>query len=152
MNNPAENLSETTSSVADQISTPAERLQHRAKETWETVQHRTGEVMHDGVTYVRENPIPIIIGALALGMTLGLLGGRREPTFRERYIEEPLHESRGMLLGALLALGAMFRNFFRSTSSGAEHLGHKVSEMDFRGSVAPLSKAAKRVREKAGWL
>ncbi|MDB6175306.1 MAG: hypothetical protein JWL59_4617 [Chthoniobacteraceae bacterium] len=152
MNNPADNLNETQSDVGEQSSHTMENLQQRAKQTWETVQDQTGRTMQEGATYVRENPVPVLIGALFLGLTLGLLSGHREPTFRERYIDEPLHESHGILLGALVALGALFRNFFKSASSNAETLAHRFSDVDLKGSAESLGKAAKSAGKKAGWM
>ncbi len=127
--------------------TAAEHFQERVRETWETVQDQTGRAVRESTAYARENPVPVILGALALGVVVGLMFSGREPSARERYIDEPLEESHGILLGLLVAIGAFFRSQFRSASCAAEDLAERVSH-DVRGGMKPLAKAAKRASKK----
>lgn len=46
---------------------------------------------------VKENPLPFVLGAFALGLVVGLSIPGREPTAREKYLEEPLDDIRRML-------------------------------------------------------
>lgn len=41
-------------------------------------QQRTHEALHAGSDYARQNPIPVVLGALAIGVAVGLLCGRRQ--------------------------------------------------------------------------
>lgn len=43
------------------------------------------EALHRADEYVRENPVPMILGALAIGFALGLLVHHSEPTPRSRW-------------------------------------------------------------------
>jgi len=59
------------------------------KDTCETVAAKTEVAIAQSNDYVRQHPLPVIAGALALGMALGCMIGmsqRHEPTFRQRYL------------------------------------------------------------------
>ncbi len=142
-NNPEDNLNH----LSDNPSGAAENLQDRAEEMWETVQDQTGRAVREGTAYVRENPVPVVVGALAFGVVLGLLFSGRESSARERYVDEPLENTHGLLLGLLVAIGAFFRNQLKSASSAAEDFTDRVRH-DVRGGLKPLRKAAKRVSKK----
>jgi hypothetical protein len=44
---------------------------------------------------IRQNPVPIVAGAVAFGIAIGYLivSGRHTPTFQERYVSEPLDQA-----------------------------------------------------------
>jgi hypothetical protein len=44
---------------------------------------RAQKVWHAGQERTQQNPIPIVLGALAIGVVVGLLCGRREPKPRD---------------------------------------------------------------------
>jgi ElaB/YqjD/DUF883 family membrane-anchored ribosome-binding protein len=49
------------------------------------VQEGATEALHRADVYVRENPVPTILGALALGFLIGVLVRSSEPTPRSRW-------------------------------------------------------------------
>lgn len=48
------------------------RLRHAAGEAWEQTKQRAGTARERTEFFLRENPIPTVIGALALGVAIGL--------------------------------------------------------------------------------
>lgn len=60
----------------------------RAEDMYHTAAVRAEDTLVQSKQYVRENPVPVVLGAFALGLTLGCLMGlphRHEPTMRERF-------------------------------------------------------------------
>ena len=99
-----DNLTNAAINLGERASRVAEDVQDHARDAWDTVQHGTHRAVRESSAYVRENPVPAVIAALGFGLVLGLFLNRREPaSLKERYVTEPLHQSKGMLLGLLLA-------------------------------------------------
>jgi len=76
-------------------------------------------VAHD---HVRQNPVPIILGALALGVAIGYMlmsKRRREPTFRERFVEDPMHGAREAIQAALAPLTHRMHDQYDLARNGA---------------------------------
>ncbi|MHB1078268.1 MAG: hypothetical protein ACYC67_02635 [Prosthecobacter sp.] len=61
----------------------------RAEDLYHTAAVRAEDTLVQSKQYVRENPIPVVLGAFALGLTLGCLLGlshhQPEPTLRDRF-------------------------------------------------------------------
>lgn len=51
--------------------------------------------------YVRRNPVPVVLGAVAVGAALGymMMSGRKS-TFGEQFVDEPIHAVRKAILNA----------------------------------------------------
>ena len=81
---------------------------------------------------------------------MGLLVSRREPKgFKDLYIDAPLHQSKGLLLGALIAAGAMLRRTLSTAGHAAEEIAGDVGD-DFKKSMKPLRKAARQAGQRMG--
>ncbi|MES2920924.1 MAG: hypothetical protein V4819_05235 [Verrucomicrobiota bacterium] len=54
---------------------------------------------------IRQNPVPVVVGAVAFGIAIGYLivAGRHTPTFQERYVNAPLDQAGG-------AFGRLYEN------------------------------------------
>lgn len=61
-------LPENFSSAADEVDRLASLAQGRAQ-----------DALRAGRDYAQANPIPVVLGALLIGVTVGMLCGRREP-------------------------------------------------------------------------
>ena len=86
--------------------------------------------------------MPVVLGAVALGAAVGylFLTARRNPTFRERYADEPMVAVRDAILGALAPVTQRIHNGYDSALDGAEktmnrvhrfnsgHVAHSVSD------------------------
>ena len=62
-----------------------EQTQEELKNRVSGLQQDANEAFHRADVYVRENPVPTILGALALGFIVGLLIRPTEPTPRSRW-------------------------------------------------------------------
>jgi ElaB/YqjD/DUF883 family membrane-anchored ribosome-binding protein len=112
------------------------------------VQHQTDRVIHDSSVYLRKNPVPTALAAFGFGLVLGLFLTRRRPeSLKDRYIAGPLHQSRGVLLGLLIACGALLRRAFSSVSSAAGGAADKCRD-GLNDSLKPLRRAARRTGRK----
>lgn len=81
----------------DSVGSTLPTLPTRTQEAWDAAKARTAGTLHQGEAFVRANPIPIVLGVLVVGVVLGVFMTRREPTFQERHIHEPLDNLRGIL-------------------------------------------------------
>ncbi len=94
--------------VAQQAATQTkEAVQHTkeaVQETYQNVRANAEQGLVRTENYVRENPMPSVLGALAIGTLLGLalgLSRREEPSFRARLADDPLQVIRDAVLTAL---------------------------------------------------
>lgn len=94
---------ETAQKVIDVTKDAAHRATESAKEICHSAALRAGDTLATSKDYVRRNPVPVVLGAVALGAAIGyiLMSSRRKPTFGERFADEPLASVREAILGAL---------------------------------------------------
>ena len=150
MNNLKDTLTDAATHLGESASGVAEDMQARAKDAWDTMQHRTDRAVRESSAYVRGNPVPTALAVFGFGLAVGLLLNRRPPaSLTERYIDEPLHRSRGILLGLLLGVGALLRRSAHSASNAAEDIAGRFGD-GLKETVEPLSEAAKRTGRKFG--
>lgn len=117
---------------------------------WDEVRERTTQAIDEGTDYLRENPIPAIAAALGIGILVGsFLFRKSPPSFSERYIEEPLHESRAAILALLAASGALLKKSLHDGRAIASDVAESV-EADLKHAVGPLAKAARKQARKLG--
>ena len=143
-------LTDVATRLGEDASDVAEGLQARAQDAWDSVQQQTNRAVRESSAYVHKNPVPIALAAFGFGLVLGLSLNRRHPvSFKNRYIAEPLHQSRGMLLGLLVACGALLRRTISSASGAAEEIAENVGD-SVQVSLKPLRKAALQNGRKLG--
>ena len=77
------------------------------------------EALHTADEYVRENPIPTILGALAIGFALGILVRGSEPTPRSKWedLRSRVEDSEDNLRSLLGALAKKSRKAYKKGSS-----------------------------------
>jgi hypothetical protein len=81
-------------------------LQRTAQPVSHAIHDETSKLLAAASERIRQNPVPIVAGAVAFGIAIGYLivAGRHTPTFQERYVSEPLDqaaESLGSTFGRL---------------------------------------------------
>jgi len=148
MDNLKDKLTGAATSLGESASGVADDLQSRAKDAWDSVQHQTDRMIHESPAYLRKNPVPTALAAFGFGLVLGLFLHRRgQESFKDRYIDGPLHQSRGVLLGLLIACGAVLRRAFSSVSGAAEDAADNVGD-GLKDSLKPLRRTARRTGRK----
>ena len=117
-------------------------LQTRAEDAWDSVQHRTNRALRKSSAYAHKNPVPIALAAFGLGLVLGLILNRRDSaSLKDRYIAEPLHQSKGVLLGLLIACGALLRRTLSSASNTVEEIAENVGD-NLKDALKPMRRDA----------
>ncbi|MCX6865486.1 MAG: hypothetical protein NTV46_04570 [Verrucomicrobia bacterium] len=91
--------------------------------------------------YVRQNPVLVVAGAIAFGAAIGclLMMARRQPTFRERYVDEPLDSARDAILAALAPVAQRLHEGFDSARDGAGKAMDRVPHFNPGRAVDSLS-------------
>lgn len=99
----------------------ARRVTGSAKEIYQTAAVKSGETLETSKAYVRQNPVPVVLGAIAFGAALGYLVilARRKPTFGERYADEPMDAVREAILGAFSPVTKRVHRGYDSARDGA---------------------------------
>lgn len=64
--------SETSQSAQSRISEGARKISHAAADTWDQTRQKAVVVRERTEFFLRENPVPTVLGALALGLAIGL--------------------------------------------------------------------------------
>ena len=91
-------------------------------ESCQTLSAKVDDTVSRTKTYVRQNPVPVMLGALALGAALGYmiaLSRREESTLRERLVEEPLHTAREAIYAVLAPVANRLHERYDSTRESA---------------------------------
>lgn len=84
----AQQLASTAKEAAQQVTAKTKEVTQAAKDMFQSAATRAEDTLVQSRQYVRENPLPVVLGTFTLGLTLGcLLGLTRhpEPTLRERF-------------------------------------------------------------------
>jgi ElaB/YqjD/DUF883 family membrane-anchored ribosome-binding protein len=122
---PASQLTEVAREVAHRASDAAKEVAERttlsAKELYQSAAVKAEDTLAISKEYVRRNPLPVLLGAVAVGAALGymVMMSRRKPTFGERYADEPMVAVREAILGALAPVTQRVHNGYDSALDGA---------------------------------
>ena len=105
-----------------------DHLVDEAANCCQSISAKADESLNRTREYVKQNPVPVLLGAVALGAALGylMLTRREEPTFRERYVDEPLHSAREALYAALAPVAQRLHEEYSSARDGAGRALDKV--------------------------
>ena len=106
-----------TASVEDATKDAGER----AKDLYHTAALKAVETLATSKEYVRRNPVPVVLGAVAFGLALGylLVKARRTPLFGDRHADEPLVAVREAVLGALAPVKQRVHKGYDTAREGA---------------------------------
>jgi ElaB/YqjD/DUF883 family membrane-anchored ribosome-binding protein len=121
----ARDVTRDVENVAGEVTNATKDAAKHATDTVKEMYHSAAEKAGDTLTtskeYVRRNPVPVVLGAVAFGVALGymLMMARRRPTFGERYADEPLVAVREAILGALAPVAHSVHKGYDSARDGA---------------------------------
>src|SRR4051812_25295177 len=116
------------------------------------MQQGANEALHRADVYVRENPVPTILGALALGFLIGVLVRSSEPTPRSRW-NDAREDAEDQLRSLLSSLAKKGKKAYKKSSSAvrdsisdAADAARKIDMDDYTDPVASwFSKLWKKV-------
>ncbi|MEY3894751.1 MAG: hypothetical protein RLZZ214_270, partial [Verrucomicrobiota bacterium] len=121
----AKDVTAEVAAVANQFTTAtrdaANRATETAKDLYQAAALKTGDTIATSKDYVRRNPVPVVLGAVAFGVAIGYLvvTARRKPTFGERYADEPMAAMREAIVGALAPMAQRVHEEYGSARDGA---------------------------------
>lgn len=125
----------------------AESVAGTAKDVYQSAAVKAGETLSTSKEYVRRNPVPVVLGAVAFGMAIGymLMMARRKPTFGERYADEPLVAVREAIRGALAPVTQRLHQGYDSAREGAEKALDRMHRVGSGRRASSLSDQIGRV-------
>jgi ElaB/YqjD/DUF883 family membrane-anchored ribosome-binding protein len=136
--------SESADEPQSRMAEGARKFSHAAAETWDQTRQKAVVVRERTEFFLRENPVPTVLGALALGLAIGLA---------IRYSSRPEPEPSVTLKRALREfdwssiapafLPALMKNVKRGYADSAEAVKEKigrVKDIDVDDYVTPLRK------------
>jgi ElaB/YqjD/DUF883 family membrane-anchored ribosome-binding protein len=123
----AERAGAAAHELTDATKDAAKRVADTAKEFCHLSAVKAEETLAISKDYVRRNPVPVLLGAVAVGAAIGYLvmTSRSKPTFGERYVEEPMLAVRDAILGALAPVTHRVHSGHGSAMDGAGKAMHR---------------------------
>ena len=123
-----ERTKEYAQQAVDATKDAAHRATDTAKDMYQSAALKAEDALVTSKEYVRQNPVLVVVGAIAFGAALGclLMMARREPTFRERYVDEPMDSARAAILAALAPVAQRLHEGYDSARAGAANAMDRV--------------------------
>jgi ElaB/YqjD/DUF883 family membrane-anchored ribosome-binding protein len=100
----------------------AHRVTDSAKDVYHSAAQKSGDCLATSKDYMRQNPVPVLLGALALGAAIGyiIMSNRRKPTFGERFADQPMDSVRDAILTAFAPVSQRVHDGYDSARDGVE--------------------------------
>ena len=137
MNIPIQPITDAAHSLAEDATAAAKCAQTKAKEAWECAQEETQRAVRLSSLYARQHPLSTALVAVGVGVVIGMLINRRDPhSLTDRYLTEPLHQSKGLLLGLLVAGSAMLKRTLACATCAASEIAGDVKD-----AIKPVKQA-----------
>ena len=112
-----------------------------AREMYQSTALKAEDTLTNSKEYVRQNPVLVIVGALAFGAAIGclLMMARRQPTPRQRYVDEPLDSAHKAIIAALAPVAQRLHEGYDSARDGAGKAMDRVHRFHPGRTVDSLS-------------
>jgi ElaB/YqjD/DUF883 family membrane-anchored ribosome-binding protein len=135
----AENMTENLTAATKDA---AHRASEKAKDLYQTATVKACDTLENSKAYVRKNPVPVVLGALACGAVIGfmIVNARRRPTFAE-----PLVSVRDAVLAALAPVAHQVHRGYDSARDGVGRAMTRVHRSDSGRHACSLSDQISRV-------
>lgn len=115
--------------LAEDVTGATQRVTDAAKAACKTVAAKVEDSVERSKVCVRQNPIPVLLGALVCGVAVGCLVARscrREASLQERLAEDPVNVARAMIYSALAPLGKGLHEGYDSARDGVGKAMHRL--------------------------
>jgi ElaB/YqjD/DUF883 family membrane-anchored ribosome-binding protein len=118
-----------------------------AREMYQSAALKAEDTLAASKEYVRQNPVLVVVGALAFGAAIGcmLMMARRQPTTRQRYVDEPLDSAHKAIIAALAPVAQRLHEGYDSARDGAGKAMDRVHRFNPERTVDSLSGQIGRV-------
>jgi ElaB/YqjD/DUF883 family membrane-anchored ribosome-binding protein len=125
----------------------AHRATETAKDIYQSVALKAEDTLATSREFVRRNPIPVVLGAIAFGVAIGyvMMSARRKPTFRGQYVDEPLGAVREAIRSALAPVSQRVHEGYDSARDGVGKAMDRVHHFKPGHTVESLSDQISRV-------
>ena len=142
-----ERTKEYAQHAVDATKDAAHRATGTARDMYQSAALKAEDTLAASKEYVRQNPVLVVVGALAFGAAIGcmLMMARRQPTFRERYVDEPLDSAREAILAALAPVAQRLHEGYDLARDGAGKAMDRVQRFNPARTVDSLSGQIGRV-------
>jgi len=139
---------ETVEGLAGKVGEAVESAGEFAHHAADVIREDAEKVYHEGEDCARRNIASGIAAAFVGGLLLGLFLARREqPSFRKRYLEEPLSHAQDLALALAAPLAVALRDRYdharSAAQSAASHAADRISDIDF--DPEPVLKRARKL-------
>lgn len=125
----------------------AHRVTDSAKDVYHSAAQKSGDCLATSKDYVRRNPVPVVLGALALGAAIGyiIMSTRRRPSFGERFADQPLNSVRDAILTAFAPVSQRVHDGYDSARDGVENVLERAHHFGSGRSADSMSDRIGRV-------
>ena len=110
---------------------------------------RDSELVRGTDRYLRENPVPAVLGALAVGFAIGLLTRLIDQERRPTPVRDSLDESADALRSFFKPAAKKTRQAYQQSASAVrgavDHVAGKASEIDIDDYIDPVTKWWRRI-------
>lgn len=154
-------FSDNVSDAAHRAGVLAQDAGHRVSELAHDAGKRVGVLAHDAAEvvkekadrsisvsqeYVRGNPLPTILGALAVGMVVGYLVSRKEEEEQvKKYAHEPLQAARDAVFSILAPVTGRLHHQYDVAKESADEFYHKLNSRKNRKAVEGFMDDARKL-------
>ncbi len=125
-----EEIPPTVNRLSEVANQTAQRAKEAAEQTYNTVRAKADEAVTTSKSYVRENPVPAVLGMLAIGFVAGFIMARKEEplTFRDRFMKDPTHTAKDTLYAMLAPIAERIGEQYYNARTTAEHTLNKIQK------------------------
>ncbi len=143
---PEQTAQQFAGQVRDQAQHVADQIREQAGNVAGQVRDQAEKAIAEGGEYVRQNPWPAVLGAAGVGLLVGFaLAHRREPSFRSRYLDDPLDHARDVLSSLLAPVGDRLHREYGHARSAIEDVADSLKGVD------PAKQASRVARKLRFW-
>jgi ElaB/YqjD/DUF883 family membrane-anchored ribosome-binding protein len=138
---------ETAQRAIDATKDAAHRTTDAAKDMYQSAALKASDTLATSKDYVRHNPVPFVIGAVALGAGIGylLMNTSRKPTLAERFADESLVSVREAILSALTPMAQGVHDGYDSARDSVGKAMHQAHGFGIQRTCGNLSNRLCRV-------